>query len=133
MKTSKISIPRPPYCGKHTHSLIQEGVGVCYAWYFDEAGRKSIETLYETARSLQTTHGWKRATAYRFIAKHPKRYWIIDYTDPKEPSCVCGIPREAIKDYTPSGAGNPNFTNGIYQQEIARKRRQLRRVDNLTN
>jgi len=122
MKTKRIDIPKPPSRSSRIHSLIQEGTEVSYIWFFNEAGRRSIETLYDTAKSLQATYGLSRSTAYRLINKQRKRYWIIDYTDPDEPACMFGVPVEVGRSYTPLKAGNPNFTNGIYQQSIAHRR-----------
>lgn len=126
MRKNRNNIPKPPCGTSRMYSFIQEGIDVGMIWLLDERGRGAIETQYVNASRIMDSTGVSRATAYRIIAKQRKRYWLIDYTKPEEPSCCMVIPVAVIEGYTPSQAGNPNFTSGIYQQNLARRLRHRR-------
>ena len=118
----KISIPTPPARGKHYKALIQEGAKVGFIWLFHEAARGTIETQYADARAVGHTLAVSRASAYRFMAKQEKVYWLIDLTDEDNPRCCRVVPRDTMVGYIKPKTGNPNFANGIYQQQIAKRR-----------
>ena len=122
MRKGKHQVPKPPRVSSRMGYIIQEGIEAGMIWLLREDARGAIETLYANASSVQTSTGCSRATAYRIIGRHPKRYWLIDYTDQGSPSCCMVIPTDAIKDIELSGRGNPNFKDGIYQQAIALRR-----------
>lgn len=123
----KITIPTPPYHGKSCHRITQEGLLVGYIWIFTDKGAETIETQYATAKQIQEALGVSRATAYRIIKRHTKRYWLSDCRDTEKPSCYSVIPREALKHITIYPVGNPNFSSGIYQQDLARRLRRKKR------
>lgn len=119
----RIKIPKPPEHHFSTNALVQEGLDVTHIWVFNQAGRAAIETQYKTAAGIQAATGCSRASAYRLIARTDKRYWIFDLTDPDNPTVWSCLPVSIVQEYTPYPVGNPNFANGIYQQQIARRRK----------
>lgn len=123
----KIDIPRIPSHGPNVQSIVQEGTKVGYIWILTDKGAGTIETQYASAPQIMEALGVSRATAYRIIARHPKRYWCSDTRDADAPRCYSVIPREALDAVTVLPLGNPNFANGIYQQDIARRRRKYTR------
>lgn len=122
----KIDIPRVPNHIKGTHSIIREGTSVGYIWILTDQGAATIETQYANAVQIMEALGVSRATAYRIIQRHEKRYWCSDTRDADNPRCYSVIPRKALDDVTVNPLGNPNFCNGIYQQSIARRRKYTR-------
>ena len=119
----KAKIPTPPYTPRTgTHALVQEGFAVCYIWVFDAEGLRSIGTQYASARQIMQEKGVSKTTAYRYIRAHRKRYWCTEMLPDREPRCYMVLPASALEAIVPQPVGNPNMKNGIYQQEIARKR-----------
>lgn len=120
MKNPKI--PTPPRHSPGTHAIEQRGLYVCHIWAFDEEGAERIESQYSKARDIMRIKGVSQATAYRLIARHARRYWYVDMS--KTPARVWAVlPAEDVQAYDPAPRGNPNLRSGIYQQEIARRRR----------
>ena len=118
----KIKVPQPPRHGPGLHAIEQKGLTVTHIWALDKVGADRCETLYATAAAIARLKGVSRATAYRIIAKSARRYWYVDMS--QEPARVWSVlPVEAVRAYQPAPEGNPNFRSGIYQQEIARRRR----------
>ena len=122
MRKGKHQIPKPPRVSSRMGYIIQEGIEAGLIWLLREDARAAIETLYANASFVQTYVHCSRATAYRIIGRHHKRYWLIDYTDPGSPSCCMVIPIATLKEIELSGRGNPNFRDGMYQQRIALRR-----------
>ncbi len=118
----KSSIPQLPIHRHMGSYYIQEGILEGYIWILDDKGARAIETQYANAQQIRDELGVSRATAYRIIAKQKKRYWCSDVRESEKPRCYSVIPREALKHITVLPQGNPNFSSGIYQQRIARKR-----------
>lgn len=123
----RIKIPTPPSHNKGTHAIEQIGAVVGYIWIFTNKGAATIETQYKNAQQIQEYLGVSRATAYRLIKKHPVRYWCSDCRDAESPKCYCVLPTKALDAMTIYPVGNPNFANGIYQQNIARRLRRKKR------
>lgn len=121
------SIPRPPYTPPSSTLLIQEGIHVTHIWLLKEAGLASIETLYATAPQIMQRIGCSRATAYRIIKRHHKRYWLCDLRPDVQESCLSVLPLEVLDAVQLLPPGNPHFRDGVYQQDIARRRRRLYR------
>lgn len=121
----KIKMPQPPRHGPGLHAIEQKGLTVTHIWALDEVGAKRCETLYATAAAIAQQRGCSRATAYRIIARSAHRYWYIDMS--QDPAHVWAVlPVEAVQAYAPGPEGNPGFRSGIYQQDIARRRRKKR-------
>lgn len=123
----RIKVPTPPYHTPNTHAEEHIGNAVGYIWIYTDTGAATIETQYKNAEQIQQALGVSRATAYRIIARHPKRYWCSDCRDADKPRCFCVVPTKVMEDYVKQPVGNPNFSNGIYQQTIARRLRRKRR------
>ncbi|MBQ2928670.1 MAG: hypothetical protein IJD99_00470 [Clostridia bacterium] len=123
---ARISIPQPPHHGGKAHSLIQEGIHVAYIWVFSDRGLGTIETQYANARQIMKRLGVSRATAYRIIKRQHKRYWLCDMRPTERERCYSVLPVEVLQRINVLPVGNPNFTNGIYQQGIARRLRRKR-------
>ena len=119
----RIRVPQPPHHNRFSSTMIQEGLLVSHIWVFTDPGMATIETQYATAQQIAALIGCSRATAYRIINRHKKRYWLCDLRPNVPETCVSVLPREALHGVQLLPLGNPNFSNGIYQQEIARKRR----------
>lgn len=118
----KIKVPQPPRHGPGLHAIEQKGLTVTHIWALDKVGADRCETLYATAAAIAQQRGVSRATAYRIIARCTHRYWYIDMS--QEPARVWSVlPVEAVRAYQPAPEGNPHFHSGIYQQEIARRRK----------
>lgn len=124
---ARIKTPTPPSHGRRTHALEQLGLAVGFIWIFDDQGAASIETQYKNAQQMQRALGISRATAYRLIKKHPVRYWCTDLRDEGNPKCYSVLPKKVVDNLTVYPVGNPNFANGIYQQDIARRRMSRRK------
>ena len=118
----KIKVPQPPRHGPGLHAIEQKGLTVTHIWALDKVGADRCETLYATAAAIARLKGVSRATAYRIIAKSAHRYWYVDMS--QEPARVWSVlPVEAVQTYAPGPQGNPGFHSGIYQQDIARRRK----------
>lgn len=124
---SRNSIPQPPYVPASSTMLIQDGMLVSHIWVFSDPGWATIETQYATAQQIAARLGCSRATAYRIIKRHKKRYWLCDLRPNVAEKCISVLPIEALASVQLLPLGNPNFTNGIYQQAIALRRRRVRR------
>lgn len=124
---SRNSIPQPPYVPASSTMLIQDGILVSHIWLFNEAALPTIATQYATAQQIAERIGCSRATAYRIIKRHKKRYWLIDMRPNEAEKCLSVLPIEALESVQLLPLGNPNFSSGIYQQEIALRRRRVRR------
>lgn len=120
MKNPKI--PTPPRHSPTTHAIEQRGLYVCYLWAFDGEGAAQIESQYSKARDIMRMKGVSQATAYRIIARHTRRYWYVDMSS--TPARVWAVlPTEIVQQHNPAPRGNPNLRSGIYQQDIAKRRR----------
>lgn len=119
----RIKVPTPPRVGKGTHALESNGLYVCHIWAFDPEGARIIETQYKTAQGIMQARSVSRATAYRIIKAHPKRYWYINLHDTDTPRVRAVLPLAAVEAARVYPVGNPNLHNGIYQQAIARRPR----------
>lgn len=124
---ARISIPRPPYTPATSTLLIQEGINVTHIWVLKEAGLATIETLYATSSQIMKRLGCSRATAYRIIKRHKHRYWMCDLRPDTRESCLSVLPLEVLEHIQLLPLGNPHFRDGVYQQDIARRRRRLSR------
>ena len=122
----KINVPTPPAHAPWVHSLEQLGITVGYIWIFTDQGARTIESQYKNAQQLQELLGISRATAYRLINRHKKRYWCSDVRDAENPRCYMVFPVKALNSITIYPVGNPNFANGVYQQHNARRPRKRR-------
>ena len=107
--------------------MVQEGLVVAYIWIFTDKGLATIESHYANAQQIQQALAASRATAYRIISRHAKRYWCCDYRDKDNPRCYSVLPWEQVHQATVLPIGNPNFSNGIYQQSLARRLRKSKR------
>lgn len=124
---NRIKIPEPPHHSSNSQCIIQEGLVAGYIWIFTDKGAETIATQYANAEEIQEALQVSRATAYRIIQRQAKRYWCSDVRDAEHPRCYSVIPRKALEAVSVQGIGNPNFTNGIYQQGIARRRGRYKR------
>ena len=86
------SIPRPPYTPPRSTMLIQDGILVAHIWIFNEAAMATIETQYATAQQIAARLGCSRATAYRIIKRHKKRYWLCDLRPNVTEKCISVLP-----------------------------------------
>lgn len=123
MHMPRIKLPTPPSHGSNIHAAEQNGLHVCHIWIFDDKGAAAIATQHGNAEQIARTLGVSRATAYRIMQRHGKRYWCIDLRDEDNPKCCCVLPYSSLSDVTIHPVGNPNFRSGIYQQRIALRRR----------
>lgn len=124
---AKVKVPNPGYIPRDCDTLEQNGTRVSFIWYFTDKGRGIIETQYNTPAQIQQQLGVSRATAYRLVAAHPKRYWVSDMRDQDNLRCYCVLPAEVVMGIIPRPVGNPNLHNGMYQQSVARRLRKKRR------
>lgn len=120
---SRQRVPQPPYIMIGRDTFIQNGARVCHIWVFTPAGLSSIETQYATARQIMQLLGCSRATAYRIIKRHGKRYWLCDLRPTEQESCLSVLPLSVLERIQVQPQGNPHFRNGLYQQDIAKRRR----------
>lgn len=120
-------IPRPPFHHAGSNVLVQEGLLASHIWVFSEAGLATIETQYATAQQIMQRLGCSRATAYRIIKRHKKRYWLCDLRPNEEERCLSVLPLDVLEAVQLLPLGNPHFHDGVYQQEIALRRRRVRR------
>lgn len=118
----RIKVPTPPSHGPHVHSMEQNGVTVCHIWIFSDKGASAIETQYKNAAQISAALGVSRATAYRIIQRHGKRYWCADMRDENNPKVYSVLPWAEVSKAQIHPVGNPNFRDGIYQQHIALRR-----------
>lgn len=123
----RIKVPTPPSHNSSMHNVIQDGITACHLWAFDDKGLAAIETQYGNCQAIQDQLGVSRATAYRIINRHHKRYWLTDYRDADHPKVYSVLPKSVVEQVTVYPVGNPNFHSGIYQQGIARRPRMKRR------
>lgn len=121
------SIPRPPFRPKGSNALVQDGLVVAHIWVFSADGLATIETQYATAQQIMQRLGCSRATAYRIIKRHKKRYWLCDLRPDEVERCLSVLPIEVIDAVQLLPPGNPHFTDGVYQQGIALRRRRASR------
>ena len=124
---SRNCIPRPPQTYSPRSMIIQEGLLVSHIWVFDAAALATIETQYATAQQIAERIGCSRATAYRIIKRHAKRYWLCDLRPNESERCVSVLPLDVLNSVQLLPLGNPNFRSGIYQQDIALRRRRVHR------
>ena len=120
-------IPRPPQTFHRTSMMIQDGITAAHIWVFSADALATIETQYATAQQIAERIGCSRATAYRIIKRHKKRYWLIDLRPDEAERCLSVLPLKELDAVQLHPAGNPNFHSGIYQQEIALRRRRVQR------
>lgn len=120
---SRIKPPTPPRVGKGTHALESNGLHVCHIWAFDPEGARAIETQYRTAEGIMQQRHVSRATAYRLIKRQTKRWWYTDLSTAEKPIVRSVLPADLVASLQINPVGNPNLTNGIYQQGIARRPR----------
>ena len=124
---SRNRIPRPPFQPRGSNALIQDGLTVAHIWVFSATGLATIETQYATARQIMERLGCSRATAYRIIKRHKKRYWLCDLRPDEEERCLSVLPLEVLDAVQLLPLGNPHFHDGVYQQNIALRRRRSHR------
>ena len=124
---SRNCIPRPPETYGTRSMIIQDGLVVSHIWVFDAAALATIETHYATAQQIAERIGCSRATAYRIIKRHEKRYWLCDLRPNEAERCVSVLPLDVLDSVQLLPLGNPNFRSGIYQQDIALRRRRVHR------
>ena len=117
------NIPAPPPHTPRTRYLIRDAPKMCLIWVFNEAVRGTIETQFVNAAQIRGLKGCARSTAYRIIKEHTKRYWLIDLSQKGHPEVYAVLPLDVAKKAEIKAVGNPNFSNGLYQQHIAAKRR----------
>lgn len=120
---SRIKVPTPPIHTEGTHAIVENGLYVCHIWAFDAVGVGEIETQYKQAEAIMKELQVSRSTAYRMIHSVPKRYWYTDMSNPERPTVRSVLPKETVQALEVRPRGNPNLRSGIYQQEIARRRR----------